>query len=262
MTKPMNTQRNTQPISPSHKRLAEMDLILGARLIPTPPPPLTRSEPDINNATAQDESSNMATTKKKRKSPAKIARLKELQERHAAECPLCTTMPGINKLVFGEGEPNADLMFIGEAPGAEEDKTGRPFVGRAGNLLEKMIVAIGLSREDVFIANILKSRPPNNATPTPAQVAQCSPYLVEQIEIIKPRVIVTLGAPSTKFVLQTKLGISKLRGEWHPAAIPGLNFKVEVMPTFHPAYLLRVYTTENRKKVWTDLQKAVKRLDK
>lgn len=176
-----------------------------------------------------------------------------------------------HSIVFGEGSPDARLMFVGEAPGAEEDKVGRPFVGRAGQLLDKMITAMGLRRSDVYITNVLKTRPPNNATPTFDEAAACAPYLFEQIAIIRPEVIVTLGLPATRLLLHTTEAMSRLRGRWaafhiprnlphpetHPAASPA---GVAVMPTFHPAFLLRSYTAENRQKVWSDLLMVLDRL--
>jgi len=182
------------------------------------------------------------------------ARLDALRKRHARECPYCTNAKGVTNIVFGEGNPDARLMFIGEAPGAEEDRTGRPFVGRAGKLLDSMINAMGLRREDVYIANVLKSRPPDNATPTSEEAEQCGPYLFEQVAIIEPEVIVTLGRPAAQLLLETRESMGRMRGRWH-------EFEgVPVMPTFHPAYLLRQYTVENRKKVWSDLRQVVERL--
>lgn len=185
--------------------------------------------------------------------------LDDLRARHDRECPHCTTATAHTQTVFGEGNPDARLVFVGEAPGAEEDRTGRPFVGRAGELLNKMIVAMGLEREEIYIANVLKSRPPNNATPTPAEVMKCAPYLAEQLKIIAPDVIVALGAPATKFLLDTTEGITALRGSWHACRLGELE--IPVMPTFHPAYLLRNYTPEARGKVWSDLQAVMKRLN-
>lgn len=185
----------------------------------------------------------------------KQARLDALHERHDRECPHCTSVTGHTQTVFGEGDPDARLMFVGEAPGAEEDKQGRPFVGRSGQLLEKMINAMGLARGDVYIANVLKSRPPNNRTPTPDEAAACGAYLREQLAIIQPEVIVTLGRPAAQLLLDTTESMTNLRGRWREYA------GVPVMPTFHPAYLLRQYTKENRQKVWSDLKKAMERLE-
>ncbi|MBL1217479.1 MAG: uracil-DNA glycosylase [Planctomycetes bacterium] len=226
MTSPSKAQAAVGPV-------AHTDLLLGTRSIPIP-------------------KSNTPPTSDKQSA------LDQLRERHDRECPHCTKATYHTQTVFGEGDPDAQMMFIGEAPGAEEDKTGRPFVGRAGKLLEKMINAMGLAREDVYIANVLKSRPPDNATPTVTEVSKCAPYLTEQIRIIQPAAIVALGAPSAKFLLQTSIGISKLRGRWHTCLFGDLE--VPVMPTFHPAYLLRQYTPDNRTKVWSDLQMVMEQL--
>ncbi len=185
---------------------------------------------------------------------AKGDALEALRVEHERECPEKAFISSFTNIVFGEGDPDARLMFVGEAPGADEDRTGRPFVGRAGQLLEGMIKAMGLSREAVYIANVLKVRPPGNATPTPAEIDACGPYLLRQIEIIQPEAIVTLGKPATCFLLETNDALGKLRGAWHEA------HGVPVMPTYHPAYLLRSYTPENRAKVWSDLQMVMERL--
>lgn len=193
----------------------------------------------------------------------KARRLEELRQRHDATCPHCTTATGHNRIVFGEGHPDADLMFIGEAPGAEEDRTGRPFVGRAGQKLDDILRAMGLHREEVYIGNVLKSRPPNNRTPQRHEVEGCSPFLVEQIRIIQPRVIVTLGGPATKLILDTDLGITRLRGQWAEYVDLGADppLSIPVMPTFHPAYLLRNYTRDTREKMWSDMQEVSKKLN-
>jgi DNA polymerase len=146
-------------------------------------------------------------------------------------------------------------MFIGEGPGAEEDARGEPFVGRAGKKLDEMIESIGLSRAEVYIANIVKCRPPNNRDPEKDEIETCVPFLTRQIEAIGPKAIVALGSPAAKTLLDTRTGITRLRGEWH-------DFHgIPVMPTFHPAYLLRAYTRENRLKVWEDLKAAKARID-
>jgi DNA polymerase len=167
-------------------------------------------------------------------------------------CKLCATRKTI---VFGVGDPRARLMFVGEGPGADEDAQGEPFVGRAGQKLNEMIRAIGLERKDVYIANVVKCRPPGNRDPEPDEVATCSPFLFRQIEAIAPSVIVALGAPAAKTLLGTKVGITQLRGNW------GSFRGIPVMPTFHPAYLLRAYTVENRRMVFEDLKAARARLD-
>jgi len=180
--------------------------------------------------------------------------LDEIRE-ELGDCTRCKLAGGRQSIVFGVGNPRAKLMFVGEGPGAEEDARGEPFVGRAGKKLDEMIQAIGLQRSEVYIANIVKCRPPNNRDPQPDEVGTCAPFLHQQIDAIRPAVIVTLGSPATKTLLDTKVGITKMRGIWHEfAGIP-------VMPTFHPAYLLRAYTVENRTKVWEDLKAARARLD-
>lgn len=180
--------------------------------------------------------------------------LEQLKCTHDETCPHCTQATGYTQTVFGTGNPNARLMFIGEAPGAEEDRCGIPFVGDAGKKLDEIITAMELAREDVYIANVLKCRPPNNRTPTPEEVARCGPFLQLQIEIIEPQVIVTLGSPAAKYLLNTTTGITKLRGNWSQfSGIP-------VMPTFHPAYLLRNYTEEIRGFVWSDMQQVMAKL--
>ncbi len=175
--------------------------------------------------------------------------------REIGDCTRCKLHQERTNIVFGVGNPRAELMFIGEGPGADEDAQGEPFVGRAGKKLDEMIGSIGLSRDQVYIANIVKCRPPKNRDPQPDEVETCSPFLYKQIEAIRPRVIVTLGSPATKTLLKTKTGITKLRGQWHDwCGIP-------LRPTFHPAYLLRAYTPDNRRKVWDDLKAARSILD-
>ena len=184
--------------------------------------------------------------------------LAQLREQHDAECQLCSRATHHTQTVFGEGNPNAELMFVGEAPGAEEDRTGRPFVGRAGAKLDEMIRAMGFQREEVYIANVLKSRPPNNRTPLADEVDACGPFLAAQVRIIRPTVIVSLGGPASKLLLETEQGITRLRGRW--GTYNAADLQVPVMPTFHPAYILRNPTREVRLEVWEDLQEVLKRL--
>ena len=180
--------------------------------------------------------------------------LEELKQLHDTTCSHCTAAVGFTNMVFGCGNANAELMFIGEAPGHEEDLQGIPFVGAAGQKLNQIIQAMGIDREDVYIANVLKTRPPNNRTPLSDEVAACGPFLKQQIDIINPQVIVTLGSPATKYLLETTRGITTLRGSWHRYN------DIPVMPTYHPAYLLRNYTMETRQEVWSDMQKVVAKL--
>jgi DNA polymerase len=181
-------------------------------------------------------------------------RLAEIRSQ-IGDCTRCKLHEARTNIVFGAGSARAPLMFVGEGPGADEDAQGEPFVGRAGKKLDQMISAIGLRREEVYIANIVKCRPPRNREPERDEVATCAPFLHAQIEAIRPRVIVTLGAPAARTLLKTKIGITKLRGSWH-------SFRgIPVMPTFHPAYLLRVYTDANRRRVYDDLKAARARMD-
>jgi DNA polymerase len=191
----------------------------------------------------------------------KASVLRELDEQEVQCCKKCPLSKTRTHTVFGEVNPDADLVFVGEAPGADEDATGRPFVGRAGELLTTMIHAMGLSRDAVFICNTIKCRPPDNRPPSPEETNACWGYLVRQLQIIQPRVIVTLGNPATKGLLMTKVGITKLRGNWQqlPEIGPGLA-GIAVMPTFHPAYVLRNYSPETRGRVWSDLQSVMQYL--
>jgi DNA polymerase len=161
-------------------------------------------------------------------------------------CKLCTL--GRRQVVFGVGNPKARLMFVGEAPGEEEDKQGEPFVGRAGQLLTKIIEAIGLTREQVYIANVIKCRPPGNRNPEPDEVASCEPFLFRQIDIIKPRVIVPLGKFAAQSLLKTTEPITRLRGREY--SYRGAT----LIPTFHPAYLLR--NPSSKREVWEDMKKV------
>jgi len=162
-----------------------------------------------------------------------------------------------SNIVFGEGNPDASILFVGEAPGAEEDKAGRPFVGRAGQLLTKMIQAMGIERDQVYIANILKCRPdmppgvPGNRKPTPEEMQVCIPYIQEQIEIIRPRALVALGSTAIEALLESKMTISRLRGTF-------VDYRgVPLMPTFHPSYLLHNPTNATKRKVWEDLMQVM-----
>jgi uracil-DNA glycosylase len=168
----------------------------------------------------------------------------------AKQCTQCRLHRGRTHVVFGVGNPQADLMFAGEAPGRDEDQQGEPFVGRAGQLLTRIIEAIGMKRQDVYIANVIKCRPPNNRNPAEDEIDRCEPYLIRQIELVKPRLIVALGTFAAQTLLKTKLPISQLRGRFHTYQ------GVKLMPTFHPAFLLR--NPERKRAVWEDMQ-AVQR---
>lgn len=189
------------------------------------------SQPDDSGTSSQDVHQHLAT-----------------MEQQVATCTRCPLSEGRTRTVFGEGDVETDLMFIGEGPGYDEDQQGRPFVGKAGQLLEKIINAIGLAREDVYITNIVKCRPPRNRDPLPEEVSACWPYITEQIRQIKPKVIVTLGRHSSQTILGTGDPISRLRGRF--SKLDG----IPVMPTYHPAYLLR--NPAGKRDVWEDVQKV------
>ncbi len=199
----------------------------------------------------------------------KVAALDALRRKVEADSH-CFINEISTRLVFGEGDPDAQIMFVGEGPGIEEDRTGRPFVGRSGQLLDKMMAAMGFKREELpqgkggaYIANVVKLRCADmdemtgrlkDRPPTPEEAARGLPILHQQIEIIRPKVIVTLGAPAVKHLTGTMEGVTKLRGNW-------LSYRgIPVMPTYHPSFLLRAYTEDNRRKVWSDLQAAMKKI--
>jgi DNA polymerase len=179
-------------------------------------------------------------------------RLKEL----TSDCRKCPLAEGRNNVVFGEGNPDADVMFIGEGPGGDEDEQGVPFVGRAGKLLTKILESVEISRKEIFITNVVKCRPPGNRVPTMEEMTVCDEYLQAQIALIKPKIIVCLGSTPTKWILRTTEGITKIRGRW-------FNWRnISVMPMFHPSYLLRNASTKvgsPKHQTWLDIQEVKKR---
>lgn len=181
----------------------------------------------------------------------KGARLLEVRA-ELGDCTRCKLHTGRTNLVFGVGSPEASLMFIGEGPGADEDLQGEPFVGRAGQLLTQIIGAMGYTREQIYIANVVKCRPPGNRNPEPDEIAQCQPFLHAQIAAIRPRVIVALGKFAAQTLLATDTPISRLRGRFHQLG------EVAVMPTFHPSYLLR--NPAAKREVWEDMKQVMKNL--
>jgi len=190
------------------------------------------------------------------------ARLASIAQR-VAICHLCPHLASSrSQTVFGVGNSKAELMFIGEAPGADEDREGEPFVGRAGQLLTRIIAAMGFTRDDVYIANVLKCRPdmpagaPGNRRPTPAEMETCLPYLTEQIEIIRPKVLVALGATAVEGLLTIREPVGRLRGRWHAYR------ETPLMITFHPSYLLRNQSKTEKRKVWEDMLLVLERLER
>jgi len=180
--------------------------------------------------------------------PGERVGLAEIRQ-HIGDCQRCKLCSTRTNIVFGVGNPNADLMFVGEAPGADEDEQGEPFVGRAGQLLTKIIEAMGYQRGDVYIANVLKCRPPNNRAPEPDEVATCEPFLFAQIDSIKPKVIVALGTHAAHALLKIDTPISRIRGQ-----VLDFRGSVKLVPTFHPAYLLR--SPDRKRDVWEDMKKV------
>jgi len=170
------------------------------------------------------------------------------------DCKRCRLCEQRTNIVFGVGNSKTELMFVGEGPGRDEDKQGEPFVGRAGQLLNKIIEAMGMKREDVYIGNIVKCRPPENRAPLPDEVATCIPFLERQIAVIKPKIIVCLGSVAMQFLLRTERKISTVRGVWQEYQ------GIKVMPTYHPAFLLR--NPNMKRPVWEDMQEVMKYLKK
>ncbi len=189
--------------------------------------------------------------------------LQVIDDNEVKGCTKCGLHSTRTKTVFGVGSPAAKIMFIGEGPGQDEDTTGIPFVGRAGQLLTDMIQkGMGLKRDDVYIANIVKCRPPGNRNPSTDEITACKDYLLRQIEIIRPQVIIALGAPAAQTLLNTREGIGRLRSRWHdfyPSGTETIGEPIPVMPTYHPAYLLR--DPNEKGKAWADLKMVMSRLN-
>ena len=185
-------------------------------------------------------------------SGSQAEQLKRLKDVQIGNCEKCKLHRARTNVVFGVGSPNADLVFVGEGPGGEEDRQGEPFVGPAGQLLTKMIGAMGLKREDVYLCNVVKCRPPNSREPQSDEATACEPFLKEQLSILSPKVIVTLGRYATQTLLQNSQSMDQLRGNW------SVYEGIDVMPTFHPAYLLR--SPLKKREVWVDLQEVMSRL--
>jgi len=205
--------------------------------------------PSLSRGTAED----MFAPPKPEAAVADHAKALRLIQEDLGECTRCVlSRLGRKTIVFGEGDPNAELMFVGEGPGADEDEQGRPFVGRAGQLLNKMIEAMGLKREQVYIANVVKCRPPGNRTPESGEIETCSPFLLRQIAVIQPKSIVALGAVAARCLLGLNEPMAKLRGRW-------FDFRgTRLAVTYHPAFLLR--DPRQKKETWKDLQMVMEYL--
>ena len=214
---------------------------------PSAPPSASRPQPPVPPVVPQTGDLFL--------SPA-LQAVQTLEELRAeiGDCRRCKLCQGRTQIVFGTGNPRAELVFVGEAPGRDEDLKGEPFVGRAGQLLTEIITkGMKLRREDVYIANVVKCRPPENRNPEPDEIAACEPFLVKQLELIKPRIIVALGTFAAQTLLKIKTPISRLRGVWHT------YHGIKVMPTLHPAYLLR--NPNDKRLVWQDIQAVLRELE-
>jgi len=221
-----------------------------------------RAAPDLSLGLATGAPVAMPSPVAPKSDVEKAAAFAELRQR-AMACVKCPHLASSRRnVVFGVGSTNADLMFVGEAPGMDEDEQGEPFVGKAGQLLTKIIQTMGLQRGDVYIANILKCRPDTpgqtagNRKPTPEEMQTCIPYLHEQIDLIRPRVLVALGATAVEGLLGKTAGITRLRGNWH------VYRGIPLMPTYHPAYLLRNQALSEKRRVWEDMLQVMEKLAK
>jgi uracil-DNA glycosylase family 4 len=213
--------------------------------------------------TTADRSEGLSPSERQRHAAQNKAQLLAAVRERVGACTKCGHLAcSRTQTVFGVGNPDADLMFVGEAPGVDEDQQGEPFVGRAGQLLTRILKAMNFAREDVYIANILKCRPDTpagsfgNRAPTPGEMQTCRPYLVEQIDIIQPRVLVALGAVAVEGLLGTRATMRELRGRWH-----SYN-SIPLMITYHPAYLLRNQAPSEKRKVWEDMLQVLERLER
>ncbi|MBF0270180.1 MAG: uracil-DNA glycosylase [Alphaproteobacteria bacterium] len=224
-----------------------------------PPASLAARQPVVSEV--RPASSKPAAAPPRPTAPSIAAGAKTLDELKTALLSLegCALKSTATQLVFADGNPEAKVMFIGEAPGADEDRIGRPFVGQAGRLLDKMLGSIGLDRDKAYITNLLVWRPPGNRTPTPQEVALLLPFLERHIELVDPELVVLLGGTAAQAVLAKSEGITKLRGKWFDYATPGLVRPVHALATFHPAYLLR--QPAQKREAWRDLLMLRRKLD-
>lgn len=223
----------------------------------TPAPRATSAKAPVQTAPAQAVVSADAATRSARDAAASARTLEDLRAQLLAfeGCGLKATA---TQLVFADGNPDADIMIVGEAPGADEDRQGVPFVGRAGQLLDKMLAAIGLDRRHVYIANVVPWRPPGNRTPTPIETGVCLPFTCRQIELVNPKILICLGAPSMQTLLGIKDGIMRARGRWHEYDKGGT--KIPALAMLHPAYLLR--QPAQKRLAWQDLRELAKMIEK
>lgn len=259
----MNQPGNAGEVIRTVQNQLECDLYLGGYWLPIGKlkpaanmpvrPPVAPAGSPARAASQEWKMSDAESMKEKQK------RLDDLARR-MGPCCRCSLAQTRLHLVPGEGNPCARIVFVGEAPGASEDEQGRPFVGRAGQLLTNIIEAMGLRRQEVYICNILKCRPPDNRDPQANEIAACIEYLYEQLRIIEPEMIVALGAHAAKTLLNSTAAIGELRGRVHAYYPEPLSKPIKLMATYHPAYLLRNYSPDNRRRVWHDMQTVLKEL--
>lgn len=246
------------PVSPARPAVGPAMRLAEASVTPSPPPAVGPPPPALAMVEVpkppQAQAPAPATAPRDAGTDERRTRLALLAE-EVRSCTRCALHETRQQTVFSRGDPFAELVFIGEGPGADEDAQGEPFVGPAGQLLDRMIAAMGYRRDEVYIANIVKCRPPSNRKPEPAEMAACLPFLTQQVTLVKPRVLVALGATAMQGLCGTTEGITRLRGKWklYKGSIP-------IMPTFHPAYLLR--NPAAKRDVWSDLQDVMKHLGK
>jgi uracil-DNA glycosylase family 4 len=258
--------RNERRLGVQHCSLARVEVCVPAVSGEVVAAPRERARPTVRAATPlllPDDAELPAICDRDLSEAEARMVLRQLEEGYVRGCTQCGLHTGRKQVVFGEGCARPSVVFVGEGPGAEEDLQGRPFVGRAGQLLTRMIAAMTLTRDQVYICNIVKCRPPGNRTPTDQEVDACWPYLCRQLAILRPPVIVALGRPATQMLLQTKMPISRLRGEFQDFPPPewahlGLP-PTKLMPTFHPAYLLR--SPGEKAKAWEDLKQVMRFLE-
>ncbi|HNQ23344.1 MAG TPA: uracil-DNA glycosylase [Phycisphaerae bacterium] len=257
---------NIEAVGNALAQQLETDRLLGLRCVPLPAPMSLHALSGVPTSPPQPAPSGVPAAGSRpppvrNADPEKETHLKVLNDTQVRGCTKCGLHQTRTQTVFGQGSANARLVFVGEAPGADEDRQGLAFVGKAGQLLTKMIDAMNLTREEVYICNVLKCRPPDNREPLAEEILACGPYLHEQLATIQPELIIALGAPAAKTLLQTTTSIGKLRGRFHEYFVSGIlgqGPSIPVLPTYHPAYLLR--NPGEKGKAWEDLQKAMARL--
>lgn len=255
---PFYRDRHARAVFHQEQSVPSAESVIGSTQIPHEEPtlPKTLRKSDLQKLAASAQAKSSALPLPAAPAPSlfeaadRVAddTLSKIRE-DLGECTRCKLHKHRHTIVFGDGNPKAELVFVGEGPGADEDAQGLPFVGRAGKLLTQMIEAMGLQRKDVYICNVVKCRPPENRTPEEDEVSTCSPFLLRQLDVISPKVIVCLGAVAAKTLLKTNRGISHFRGQW-------LDYRSsKLMATYHPAYLLR--NPNAKPEVWKDLQKVM-----